>query len=631
MTRLIPLMIAAVLGSAPPAGAAADSGDAPPPVQFNDHRTAAGTLREGVLTLRLDAVTAVWRPEQGGGPLRTVHAFAEEGRAPSIPGPLLRVREGTDVRVTVRNRLMGSPLRVYGLAARPADPEAFTEIASGATREFRFPAGTPGTYFYWATSTGAPLNQRTGVDGQLSGAFIVDPKHLRDESRDRIFVISEWLGEPNPPALRKFSAAINGASWPHTERLTLPFGEAVTWRVINASFGGHPMHLHGTFYTVESRGTFARDTIYGPDGRRMVTTEFLEAGATMTMRWVPDRVGNWLFHCHILAHVSGDMRLADLPPEARKHALGHGEHDIERVMAGLVLGIKVLPGDETAALDLERATARGVRLHLQSMPNRYRSEPGFGFSIADDEREPLPLDRAATPSPTLVLERGKPVVITLMNHLDEETSIHWHGMELESFNDGVPGWSGDGHRLLPAVAPGSSLEVRFTPPRAGTFIYHTHGHDRRQLASGLYAALIVVEPGHEFDPQVERVVLLGGAGPGSPAIEVNRSTNPPPMVMRVGVKYRFRLINITPNFNAVVWLRGEGAPVQWRAIAKDGSDLPPSQATARVARQLVAVGETYDFEYEPSAPGDLRLEAYRPAAGPLTQPTVTSMIVRVTR
>jgi len=43
-------------------------------------------------------------------------------------------------------------------------------------------------------------------------------------------------------------------------------------------------------------------------------------------------------------------------------------------------------------------------------------------------------------------------------------------------------------------------------------------------------------------------------------------------------------------------------------VAKDGADLPPGQATARPARQPISVGETYDFEYAPTAPITLRLE-----------------------
>lgn len=95
MTRVALLLLAAALAADVSAhGAAGDVG--PPVIQFNDNRTAAGAVQQGVLMLRLDAVTGTWRPEKESGPSRTVHAFAEEGRAPSIPGPLVRVREGTD-------------------------------------------------------------------------------------------------------------------------------------------------------------------------------------------------------------------------------------------------------------------------------------------------------------------------------------------------------------------------------------------------------------------------------------------------------------------------------------------------------------------------------------------------------
>ena len=86
-----------------------------------------------------------------------------------------------------------------------------------------------------------------------------------------------------------------------------------------------------------------------------------------------------------------------------------------------------------------------------------------------------------------------------MNRLPEATAIHWHGMELDSYYDGVHGWSGDGQRMTPMIEPGESFIVRFTPPRAGTFMYHTHLHDNRQLTSGLYGAMLVVEPGETFD------------------------------------------------------------------------------------------------------------------------------------
>jgi FtsP/CotA-like multicopper oxidase with cupredoxin domain len=223
------------------------------------------------------------------------------------------------------------------------------------------------------------------------------------------------------------------------------------------------------------------------------------------------------------------------------------------------------------------------------------------------------------------------VVIGVKNAIHEPFAIHWHGLELESFNDGVPGWSGQtGGRIMPPVEPDKTFDVNFTPPRAGTFMYHTHGHDSRQLVSGMYGALVVLEPGVTFDPAIDHLVLLGGAGPPPapgvpPGVEINRSTKPARLMVKAGIRHRFRIINITPNFTLTVSLRGESGPVQWRAIAKDGADLPPNQATKRAATLTIGVGETYDFEYEPDGPGDLRLDVLR--AGNV----VNTMAVRVLR
>jgi FtsP/CotA-like multicopper oxidase with cupredoxin domain len=213
----------------------------------------------------------------------------------------------------------------------------------------------------------------------------------------------------------------------------------------------------------------------------------------------------------------------------------------------------------------------------------------------------------------IVLQRGEPVSITVVNQLPEATAIHWHGIELESYNDGVAGWSGDTRQTTKPIPPGGTLYVWFTPPREGTFIYHTHAHGPHQLSSGMYSALLVVPDRKAFDAETEKVLLLGGSGPvsagfsGAP-LELNRSTNPAPMNLKVGTAYRFRLIDISPNDTAIVSIRGDNGLVQWRAVSKDGAELPPIQATTRAASQQISVGETYDFEYQPTAPQELRIE-----------------------
>ncbi|MGH8129455.1 MAG: multicopper oxidase domain-containing protein, partial [Steroidobacteraceae bacterium] len=172
-------------------------------------------------------------------------------------------------------------------------------------------------------------------------------------------------------------------------------------------------------------------------------------------------------------------------------------------------------------------------------------------------------------------------------------------------------------QVTPAIAPGKLFVAKMTPPRAGTFIYHTHWHDKLQLSTGLYGALIVLDPGIPFDPETNKIFVISRGGPdAADPVLLNGAAQPLTMNLRTGVKYRFRLINITPNnANLRVSLRdgsAGGAPANWRAVAKDGSDLPAGQAVMKPADQRVAVGETYDFEFRRDEPGELQLEVFRP-------------------
>ena len=202
-----------------------------------------------------------------------------------------------------------------------------------------------------------------------------------------------------------------------------------------------------------------------------------------------------------------------------------------------------------------------------------------------------------------------------MNELNEPTAIHWHGLEIESYYDGVPGWGGTPGHITPAIAPGSSFVAYLTPPRAGTFIYHTHWHNVQQLRGGMYGALLVLEPGQEFNPATDKVFVLGRNGPNEmhDPLVLNGSPQPGLRVLVVGQTYRFRLINITPHDEALAILTAgsaldlEGHTAKWRAIAKDGADLPAPQATVRDAAQLIGPGETYDFEFVAKEPGLYRL------------------------
>jgi FtsP/CotA-like multicopper oxidase with cupredoxin domain len=359
-------------------------------------------------------------------------------------------------------------------------------------------------------------------------------------------------------------------------------------------------------------GDGERDTVLNNEQRRLVVTELMRPGTTLSLTWTPQQPGNWLFHCHVLAHISPGLRLrpADKEPS---FAQGESHHAMDG-MAGLVLGINVLPSRAAPAAKQPDMPLRRLRLVAKLQPGRYGYDPGFAFALQEGSGQAgEPLGRV--PGPPIVLTRGQPVEITVLNKLSEPTSVHWHAMELESYYDGIAGWSGTPGHIAPMIQPGASFVVTFTPPRAGTFIYHTHLDDIRQLSSGLYGPIIVLEPGQSLDPERDRVMLISVRGPSdNTPILLNGDAEPGPIELKPGVRYRFRFINITPHDPLLtVSLLAGSSPVRWRAIAKDGADLPVSQATERPARQTVSVGETYDFEFEPRSAAEIRLEVFRPA------------------
>ena len=283
-------------------------------------------------------------------------------------------------------------------------------------------------------------------------------------------------------------------------------------------------------------------------------------------------------------------------------------------MAGLVLGLHILPSRAASAVKPPSMPRRKLRLVAQPMPGRYGNEPGFAFALQDESFHSAEVP-SRIPGRPIVLTRGQPVQITVLNKLPEPTSVHWQGMELESYYDGIAGWSGTPGRMAPMIQPGASFVANFTPPRAGTFIYHTHLDDVRQLSCGLYGPIIVLEPGRSLNPETDRIMLMSVKGPtDNTAIMLNGEADPGPIELHQGVRYRFRFINITPHDPLLtVSLLSGSSPVTWHAVAKDGADLPTAQATERAARQTVSVGETYDFDFEPQSATELQLEIFRPA------------------
>jgi FtsP/CotA-like multicopper oxidase with cupredoxin domain len=588
-----------------------------PTIAANDNRFPAGELRDGVLTISLELGEGQWHPESEEGETLAVYAIGERGRSLQNPGPLIRVPQSTEIHAIVHNALPVAAT-VHGLHERPGNEKDVFIVQPGATEEVRIKAGEAGAYYYWVSTTGSTLERRMPIETQLAGAFIVDPPGVA--TTDRVFVIGVWYKEVPFRTGSPQVATINGKSWPYNERFTFKVGETIRWRWLNPSVSEHAMHLHGFYYHLDGVGDAERYKSYKEVERPLIVTKFIESGQNFDMTWVPERAGRWLFHCHMLIHMSPPewQMLVEKPEQGAVtvpvHEQAYSAETRDAGMAGLVLGISVVGGSEGSKPPIWHPE-RKLQLTLKE---RTGVKPRYALQLRDLaqlQSPPLVSATAQLIGPPIVLTRDQPVEIELVNRSTQPTAIHWHGIELESYYDGVAGWTGTTQQTTPPVNPGESFVVRMVPPRAGTFIYHTHWHDQDQLENGIYGPLIVLPTDQKFDPASDKTFLfsLGVFEPFGELLLINGHPQPAPLRLITGTKYRFRLINISPdNARMRASLRKAGTPVQWRIIAKDGADLPPVAATMQTAELGITVGETYDFEYQASTPQDLALEVYLP-------------------
>ncbi len=103
------------------------------------------------------------------------------------------------------------------------------------------------------------------------------------------------------------------------------------------------------------------------------------------------------------------------------------------------------------------------------------------------------------PGPLVRLREGQNVRINVTNHLEEDTSIHWHGLLLPFQFDGVPGVS------FPGIRPHQTFTYEFPVRQAGTYWYHSHSGLQEQ--TGHYGPLII-EPAAGEPVQVDRDYIL---------------------------------------------------------------------------------------------------------------------------
>jgi len=234
-----------------------------------------------------------------------------------IPGPMIRVTRGDRIRVIFTNELPDpTSIHWHGLRV-PIDMDGVAEpaisqepVKPGETFTYEFAVKDAGTFFYHSH-----VETDRQIPAGLSGPFIVDPEQPEDGvDLDYTVMLQEWrvnpaTGEtwPAMPAMAEPNFfTINGRAFPATETLEVRRGQRVRIRFIGAGQFAHPMHLHGFPFQI-----VATDGHPVPELARLTKdTINVAPGERYDVEFVAEEEGTWIFHCHILHHVTND----DLEP-----------------------------------------------------------------------------------------------------------------------------------------------------------------------------------------------------------------------------------------------------------------------------------------------------------------------------
>ena len=161
------------------------------------------------------------------------------------------------------------------------------------------------------------------------------------------------------------------------------------------------------------------------------------------------------------------------------------------------------------------------------------------------------------PGPTLSFTEGEYAVIYVKNEMEEETSVHWHGLLLPNFFDGVP------YLTTPPIAPGATQKYEFALKQSGTYWYHSHTMLQEQ--SGVYGS-IVIHPKEETLEYDKELVLLLSDWTNEKPMDVLR------FLKRGTEWYNWKKGTATP-LNRVIARGAFGAQVKFWKQRMEGADI----------------------------------------------------------
>lgn len=250
---------------------------------------------DGTKVFDLVAEVIEWEVEPG----KFVEGWAYNGQ---IPGPMIKVDVGDKLEINVTNNTsLGTDVHWHGIST-PNDmdgvaPYTQDPIYPGETFTYAFEAERPAIGMYHAH-----LHSQISVPNGMFAVFqIGDTPVPRGRTISGIEIPEDLeLSREIPMVLNDagtIGLSLNGKSFPATEPYVVQSGEWIAIHYYNEGLQVHPMHLHQFPQLVFAKDGIPLEEPYWAD------TVNVAPGERYSVLTRPDRVGTWVWHCHILTHV----------------------------------------------------------------------------------------------------------------------------------------------------------------------------------------------------------------------------------------------------------------------------------------------------------------------------------------
>jgi FtsP/CotA-like multicopper oxidase with cupredoxin domain len=282
----------------------------------------------------------------------------------------------------------------------------------------------------------------------------------------------------------------------------------------------------------------------------------------------------------------------------------------------LALGV----GVAGAAFPLMEQRVAAASTPVQSKPDYTLKIEPCNLEIAPGVVMKTTAYNGQVPGPVLRVREDVPVTIDVTNASANPDIVHWHGLAIDSLNDGAM------EEGSPMIAPGGLLRYTYTPKPSGTRWYHTHAGAGGDLSLGTYSGqfgFLLVEGkadpgaydqeiflaihhwGPSFVPMVETMraesanqPMTTGSDVGYQYASINQHMlgAGEPIRAKQGQRVLMRLLNASATENVVLALPGH----KFKVIAMDGNPVPNPTAVEVLS---LAVAERVDAVIEMNAPG----------------------------